>query len=132
MPARQYRITRGDDYRRVVRTGRRVGGANCIVHAVFRSPEMPARFGFIVSKAVGGAVVRNLVRRRLKTIAQRHLADGLTGVDVVIRALPASAEAPFAVLEQEVGRSLAKASLAKASPANAQTKRERPRDRSSV
>lgn len=106
MPAWQHRVTRGDDYRRTVRTGSRVGGAYCIVHAVLRSPGEPARFGFIVSKAVGGAVVRNLVRRRLKTIVERRLAAGFAGYDVVIRALPASAEAPFSELEREVGRSL--------------------------
>lgn len=118
MPARQNRITRGDDYRRIVRTGRRVGDACCIVHAVFSSGEdvgaedtgsgAPARFGFIVSKAVGNAVTRNLVRRRLKTIADRQLQGGLAGVDIVIRALPASAETPFPRLEHEVDRALAR------------------------
>lgn len=106
MPARQHRITRGEDYRRVVRTGRRVGGALCITHAVFRAPEDPARFGFIVSKAVGNAVTRNRVRRRLTTIVERRLQAGMTGVDVVFRALPSSAAAEFAALEAEVNRSL--------------------------
>lgn len=125
MPARPHRVTRGDDYRRIVREGRRVGGAFCVTHAVLHSAdplggdvlgddavpgpplgERPARFGFIVSKAVGGAVVRNLVRRRLKAIADRRLADGFTGADVVFRALPASATAGFAELEREVSGSL--------------------------
>lgn len=109
MPAWQHRVTRGDDYRRTVRTGRRVGGAFCIIHAVFRAPETPARFGFIVSKAVGNAVTRNLVRRRLKTIAQRALHAGFGDYDIVIRVLPAAAEASFADLEQEVERSLTRA-----------------------
>lgn len=107
MPARRHRITRGDDYRRVVRNGNRVGGANCITHAVLHvEGGSPARFGFIVSKAVGNAVTRNLVRRRLKSIVERRLARGFEGADVVFRALPASAVAPFAELEREVGRSL--------------------------
>lgn len=109
MPAWQNRVTLGDDYRGAVRTGRRVGGAFCIVHAVFRSPEKPVRFGFIVSKAVGNAVVRNLVRRRLKTVADRSIQSGLVGYDIVIRALPASAEASYVQLEQEVVRSLDRA-----------------------
>lgn len=109
MPAWQNRVTRGDDYRRTVRSGRRVGGAFCIVHAVFRSPEEPARFGFIVSKAVGNAVTRNLVRRRLKTIADRSIQTGFTGYDIVIRALPKSADATYAELELEVERSLTRA-----------------------
>lgn len=106
MPARQHRITRGEDYRRVVRTGRRVGGALCITHAVFHVSENPARFGFIVSKAVGNAVARNRVRRRLTTIVERRIQAGMSGVDVVFRALPASAAAQFSELESEVNRSL--------------------------
>lgn len=108
MPARQHRITRGEDYRRIVRSGHRVGGAFGITHAVFRTQEQPARFGFIVSKAVGNAVTRNLVRRRLKSIAQQRISDGLTGVDIVFRMLPASAKVTFAELQSEVNRALNK------------------------
>ena len=106
MPSRLHRITRGDDYRRVVRAGRRVGGALCTTHAVLRAPGEPARFGFIVSKAVGNAVTRNLVRRRLKTVAERRIREGFAGVDVVFRALPASAAASYGDLEAELGRAL--------------------------
>ncbi|QYM77370.1 ribonuclease P protein component [Leucobacter luti] len=106
MPALRHRVTRGDDYRRVVRSGYRVGGAHCITHAVLRAPGEPARFGFIVSKAVGNAVHRNLVRRRLKTIAERRIAAGLGGVDIVFRALPAIRDTRFADLEAEIGRAL--------------------------
>ncbi|MBK0418732.1 ribonuclease P protein component [Leucobacter sp. CSA1] len=109
MPARQHRVTRGDDYRRIVRTGRRVGGAYCITHAVSRIQGEPARFGFIVSKAIGNAVTRNLIRRRMKTVADRRLADGLSGVDIVFRALPAIADAPFGELERELNRAIDRA-----------------------
>lgn len=118
MPARRNRVTKGDDYRRIVRRGNRVGGALCITHAVFRISQeehadsgqicegSTARFGFIISKAVGNAVTRNLVRRRMKTIVERRMAAGFTEVDVVFRALPASAEAPFVVLESEINTAL--------------------------
>ncbi|SJN11691.1 Ribonuclease P protein component [Leucobacter sp. 7(1)] len=106
MPAQRHRVTRGDDYRRVVRSGYRVGGAFCITHAVLREAGEPARFGFIVSKAVGNAVQRNLVRRRLKTIAERRIAAGMSGLDIVFRALPAILDPEFADLEREVNRAL--------------------------
>lgn len=106
MPARQHRVTRGSDYRRIVRSGRRVGGAFCITHAVLHVEAAPARFGFIVSKAVGTAVTRNLVRRRLKAIVERRLHQGFGGADVVFRVLPAAAAAPFTELELEISRSL--------------------------
>lgn len=110
MPARQHRVTRGDDYRRIVRTGNRVGGATCIAHAVLhvQSEDAPARFGFIVSKAVGNAVTRNLVRRRMKFLVEQRLHAGFAGADIVFRALPASSDAGFAGLEHDVNRALGK------------------------
>lgn len=109
MPARQHRITRGEDYRRTVRTGRRVGGAYCITHAVFSTPDTPARFGFIISKAVGNAVTRNLIRRRLKTIIERRISRGSVGIDIVFRAFPAIVDASFDELEAEVNRAVDRA-----------------------
>ncbi len=52
------------------------------------------RAGFVVSKAVGGAVTRNRVKRRLRHMVAAQLASGTSGVDVVVRALPAAATAP--------------------------------------
>lgn len=106
MPARQHRITRGDDYRRVSRAGRRVGGAICTTHAVLHVGEDSARFGFIISRAVGNAVTRNLVRRRMKTVVERRLHEGFRGGDVVFRAHPAAAEASFSRLEADMNRAL--------------------------
>ncbi len=70
------------------------------------SAERAPRFGFIISKQVGTAVVRNTVRRRLKAICAEVLDAVPVGTDVVIRALPASATASFAELQADVGRCL--------------------------
>jgi ribonuclease P protein component len=84
-----------------------VGGANCITHAVLHvEAGKPARFGFIVSKAVGNAVTRNLVRRRLKSIVEQRLSDGFTGADVVFRMMPRSADTSFQDLKDETNRAL--------------------------
>ena len=69
------------------------------------------RFGFIITKAVGGAVVRNTVRRRLKAVCAEALPDVREGADVVIRALPSSAGASFAELRAEVRRCLERRSV---------------------
>lgn len=102
------RITAADDYRGVVRRGARFVGANTVLY-VRKNPEGGTpRFGFIVAKTVGNAVTRNLVRRRLKAICHSRLPSASPGVDVVIRALPPSATAPWADLDAEVHRSLLK------------------------
>ncbi|MGL3197915.1 MULTISPECIES: ribonuclease P protein component [Curtobacterium] len=110
MLARANRIVRGDDYRSVVRRGRKSATAHVVV-SVVRHPSGslgPTRFGFIVAKTVGNAVTRNLVRRRLKAIAHELLADVPTGHDVVIRALPAAAQAGWPTLLGDVSRSFAR------------------------
>ena len=118
MPAKTHLVTRGDDYRYIVRKGNRVGGASCITHAVLHvGCEQPARFGFIVSKTVGNAVTRNLVRRRLKTIVDQRLSRGFTGADVVFRLLPRSAEISFQDLKGEIDRALDRVEKIRAEPA---------------
>ena len=66
----------------------------------------PAQVGFVVSKAVGGAVVRNQVKRRLRHLArERH--PSLPGSAVlVVRALPAAATASYADLGADLDRAL--------------------------
>ena len=68
----------------------------------------PPRFGFIVTKAVGGAVTRNTVKRRLRAVGHAVLPSVAGGTDVVIRALPGSAEVPWATLHSEIETSLSR------------------------
>jgi ribonuclease P protein component len=70
--------------------------------------ERAARFGFIVSRQVGSAVVRNTVRRRLKAVCAEALPTVRPGSDIVIRVLPNGADAAFADLRTEVTRCLAR------------------------
>jgi len=72
----------------------------------------PARFGFIVSRQVGGAVVRNTVRRRLKALCYESLPTVAPGSDIVIRALPSAATASFSDLRDDVARCLARRAAA--------------------
>jgi len=60
-----------------------------VVHAV-GSSSSDVLVGLVVSKAVGNAVVRNSVKRRLRHIARECLADTPRGSRIVLRALPAA------------------------------------------
>lgn len=115
MLAKAHRITSAADYKLVVRRGRRAASGSTVTY-IYKNPNGgQPRFGFIVAKTVGNAVTRNRVRRRLKAAcfdalsAARDSGDGLTGTDVVIRALPASAHASFDDLRSDVDRAVAKA-----------------------
>lgn len=74
--------------------------------------ELPAsRFGFSASKRVGGAVVRNRVRRRLKEIIRLRLPMIAPGWDVVLIARPPIAQADYRQIETALDRLLRQAGL---------------------
>ncbi len=108
MLARPNRLTRAEDYKAVVRRGRRCSGAHTITYVVSSGEHRASRFGFIVSRKVGIAVVRNTVRRRLKAVCLESLPDVSAGSDIVIRALPSAATASFGDLQRDVTRCLAR------------------------
>jgi ribonuclease P protein component len=59
-----------------------------------------------VSKAVGGAVVRNKVKRRLRHLIRDRLAELPPGSLVVVRALPGAGDADYAQLAQDLDAAL--------------------------
>ena len=65
-----------------------------------------SRFGISVKKALGGAVVRNRIRRRIREILRRNRTEIPTGWDIVIHPRRSVAQAPFAPLEAELVRLL--------------------------
>ena len=84
-----------------------------VVHLVVPSGQpmsaQPGRVGFVVSRAVGGSVVRHRVARRLRAAMQRRLEDLPAGSLVVVRALAAAADASFDQLQADLGKALGKA-----------------------
>ncbi|MEX1080119.1 MAG: ribonuclease P protein component [Homoserinimonas sp.] len=104
--ARANRLVRAEDYRNTVRRGRRTGTGNTVVYVIQRRDAVVPRFGFIVSRAVGNAVARNLIRRRLKSVAHSLLGSVTTDTDIVIRALPGSRNVRWADLRNEVAVAL--------------------------
>ena len=104
MLAAQHRVTSGVDYRRISRATR-VGGRALTVHATLRSDAAsPTRFGFIITKRVGIAVSRNLMRRRLKAICAELLPALPAGIDFVIRVHPDANGLPYDQLRRQLRR----------------------------
>ena len=99
------RLRRRADFVATVRSTRGVRGTGLlVVHAATPDPSPPAlssaplaapRVGFVVSRAVGAAVVRNRVRRRLRHLVAEQLERIPPGSRVVVRALPGSAVATY-------------------------------------
>lgn len=100
------RVVKAADFRSTVRSGRRIGTAHTIVYVAARGIHEPTRFGFITAKNVGGAVTRNLVRRRMRAIGLELLDSMATGSDVVVRALPGSDQVAWTTLQGEIAEAV--------------------------
>jgi ribonuclease P protein component len=100
MLPRSHRLTRREDFRRVIRSGVKASSSTVIVHGLLpgsgRGFEEPARVGITVSRAVGGSVVRHRVARQIRHIIAHELKALPAGSSWVIRALPASTSGPVA------------------------------------
>ena len=103
------RLRRSTDFAATVKQGRRARRGTVVVHLARRNDGTGARAGFIVSKAVGGAVVRNHVKRRLRHVTAARIHEWGRDIDVVVRALPQSAKADFDKLARDVDEALAAA-----------------------
>ena len=106
MLARANRVVRADDFRMVVRRGRRSVTPSAVFYRVERDADEPLRFGIIVSRSVGNAVARNLVRRRYRALGRQFVEAGSRGNDVVVRALPGAAQVGWTTLADDMHAAL--------------------------
>ncbi|MFE7191211.1 ribonuclease P protein component [Kitasatospora sp. NPDC057541] len=118
------RLRRRQDFATAVKRGRRAGRPLLVVHLAREdgpgdrtdrtSDTRPhvaegtpsARAGFVVSKAVGPAVTRNLVKRRLRHLVRDRLSRLPAGSLIVVRALPPAASASYQELERDLDAAL--------------------------
>lgn len=104
-----HRMRASSDFDAAVRKGVRSGRRTLVVHlTTVNGTGEPNRVlaGFVVSKAVGNAVTRNRVKRRLRAIVRDEIAGLASPSRVVVRALPASADATFEELRHDLGEAL--------------------------
>lgn len=130
LPAR-HRLRRSADFSVAVR-GITSGSRLVVVHArrTDAPAGQPARVGFVVSKAVGNAVVRNRTKRRLRALVATRLTSAPDGVDLVIRANPAAASATTTQLERSLDTAWSAALQRLSQPRSRETPRsETPRTR---
>jgi ribonuclease P protein component len=97
------RMRRRADFVLAVKRGSRAGRPLVSGHLLVRPGAAgPAMIGFIVSRAVGTAVVRNRVRRRLRHLAAGYLRVLPGGSLLVLRAAPRAATACQAELAADL------------------------------
>jgi len=94
---REARLVRRVEFDAVYRAGKRRSNSHFTVF--LRANELPnSRFGFSIKKALGGAVVRNRIRRRVREIVRCHRLEIPAGWDIVIHPKSNVTKAGFAAL----------------------------------
>lgn len=98
---REWRLVRRSEFGAVYREGRKRSSATFLIF--FRPNGLPrCRFGMSVKKALGNAVTRNRIRRRIREILRLHREEIVTGWDVVIHPSRLVATLEFTKLEAEL------------------------------
>ena len=96
---------RRGEFDAVYRSGKRRSSAHFTVF--LRANQMEcSRYGFSIKKALGGAVVRNRIRRRVREIVRCHRQEIPAGWDIVIHPKSSAAKAQFVTLTAELLRLL--------------------------
>lgn len=115
LPTRQ-RIKKPAEFRRVFSRGRRA--SNLLTNVVAAPNDLSyVRVGLSVSKRVGSAVTRNLVKRRIRNaFADMHVSEGW---DVVVTAKPQSSLVAYSELDEAIQKSIARLGI-EISPNSAQ------------
>lgn len=114
------KLTSPTQFRRTIKSGKRSGTRTLVAHVAVQecaAQELPStaevaaagpRFGLVVSKAVGNAVIRHRTSRRLRHVCLSLVPELPPHADIVIRALPASANATSEQLTKDLRRALRK------------------------
>ena len=98
----------GDDFRHTIRRGAKGAQPTLVTHVVPGTGGLTS-VGFVVSKGVGNAVERNLVKRRLRHLMRERVNTFPAGSRVVVRALPASSGARSSTLAEHLDAALVRA-----------------------
>jgi ribonuclease P protein component len=104
-------LTRASEYERVKRDGLARRGRLLTLSAIAIENSGLSRVGFITSRRLGNAVIRNRVRRRLREIVRRHQHDLRQDFWIVLIARRDAANASYRALEDEWLRLARRASI---------------------
>jgi ribonuclease P protein component len=110
MLKRAYRLKGSDRFLEIKRSGKS-SMHPLMVLTILPNELSYNRFGFVVSRRVGGAVVRNRVRRLMQEAVRLRWPELMTGYDAVLTARPAICRASFAEVDQAFGALARRAGL---------------------
>jgi ribonuclease P protein component len=105
------RLTRASEFERVKQAGYVERGKLVMIGVLAVRSSGACRAGFVTTRRVGGAAVRNRVRRRMREIVRKHQTDLREDFWMVLVARPEAAHASYHALEDEWLRLAKRASI---------------------
>jgi ribonuclease P protein component len=102
----QARLRSRAEFAEITRRGTRAGAPDLVVYLRTGDSSASTRAGFVVSRAVGSAVIRNRVRRQLRHLVRDRLDRVPAGSGLVVRATPSAAAATPAALAAQLDAAL--------------------------
>jgi ribonuclease P protein component len=104
--AAAHRLRASAEFTETVRRGRRAGRPLLSVHLLVTADGAAPRAGLVVSKGVGGSVVRHRVSRRLRHLLRDRVEALPAGARLDVRAAPGAAGATHAALARDLDAAL--------------------------
>lgn len=106
----RYRIHQNEEFQKIRKEG--IAYSNeLLVLCVLANQRSYSRFGFSVSSRLGGAVVRNRIKRRLREAMRLRMAAIQPGWDIVVIAKRPVSQADFHQMDAACARLLRRAHL---------------------
>jgi ribonuclease P protein component len=99
---RDARLLKHADFQAVYKQGRKHFSGN--MTAFYRENDRPAgpRVGLTIGKVLGGAVVRNRIRRRMRALVRQHLSELARPLDLVLHPRKSVLTLKFVQLDAEI------------------------------
>jgi ribonuclease P protein component len=101
---RRLRLLRHADFEQVYKRGRRHFSAHMTVFYLVREQGEGPRVGFTVGRVLGGAVIRNRIKRRLREAVRMRKPQTAVPVDIVINPKKSVLELEFSGVREEIAR----------------------------
>jgi ribonuclease P protein component len=118
--AKASRLRKPGDFAHVRQAGRPYSSTSLILSVARQAtadrkgvaqPERAARVGFVVTKRIGNAVVRNRIRRQLREVMRYRLEQLAPGWDLVVIARQPATGGDIATFESELNNLLRRAKV---------------------
>lgn len=106
MLKKKYRLRKNQDFKTVYAGNKSYAAKTLVLYCFHRQKQGEPRIGFSISKRVGNAVVRNLIKRRLRSAVLPYLNQLAKGTDYVIIGRQAIVSADFSHIQKDLDKIL--------------------------